>query len=99
MIQKEHKHDKRVDLWSIGVLVYELCTGSSPFSCSLEDDALFVEKIKENIINVNYDTPPYLSQSCVNLISNLLKANPDERLTAEQILNHPWLTKKNDKSK
>lgn len=37
MIQKGHKHDEKVDIWSIGVLIYELCTGCSPFSCNFAD--------------------------------------------------------------
>ena len=32
MIDEKHKHDYKVDIWSIGVLIYELNTGKSPFA-------------------------------------------------------------------
>jgi len=35
MIEKEHKHDHAVDLWAIGILTFELCTGTSPFSANI----------------------------------------------------------------
>jgi serine/threonine protein kinase len=81
MIQKGHKHDEKVDIWSIGVLVYELCTGCSPFSCGLNDTNISIENVKKNITNVNYKIPKYLSEDCLDLIKNVLKVNPNERLT------------------
>lgn len=35
MLDKDHKHDTKVDLWAIGVLIFELTTGMSPFSANL----------------------------------------------------------------
>lgn len=61
MIQKGHKHDERVDIWSIGVLVYELCTGCSPFSCTLTGSDISIENVKKNIINVSYKLPKSMS--------------------------------------
>jgi serine/threonine protein kinase len=91
MIQEGHKHDEKVDIWSIGVLIYELCTGKSPFSCSANEGDLSNENIKKNIINGYYRIPKNLSEDCLSIIKNILKLKPNERLTVEQILNHPWI--------
>ncbi|XP_014824956.1 PREDICTED: serine/threonine-protein kinase 17A-like [Poecilia mexicana] len=77
------------DMWSIGVLIYVMLTGESPF---LGDDK---QETFLNIsqVNVDYsqDTFEGISSLAVDFIKSLLVKNPRKRATAEECLNHPWL--------
>ena len=45
MLEKNHKHGYEVDIWSIGILTYELITSKSPFSPSIKvNDQRYVEE-------------------------------------------------------
>ncbi len=61
MLEKGHQHDQGVDIWSIGVLIFELCLGYSPFSSSGKGKDYPEKQVKENILNVNYKIPERLS--------------------------------------
>ena len=84
------KYDESCDLWSIGVIMYLMLVGIPPFNGEDEDDILRAVSISK------YDTtnPQYtsLSANAKDLIGKLLKANPLERITAEDALNHPFLS-------
>jgi len=80
-------HDEKVDIWCIGVLMFELLTGSAPFQG--ED----VQTVKSNISRLKIRWPKGMDRDAVDLISKILKYNPDERLSLEQILLHPFFTK------
>ena len=81
-------YDEACDLWSIGVIMYIMLVGTPPFNGEEDDDILNAVKIG------HYDTtlPQYerLSPNAKDLISKLLKYQPNERITAEEALKHPW---------
>ncbi|XP_058823190.1 aurora kinase C-like [Topomyia yanbarensis] len=78
-------HTKNVDLWSLGVLAYELLVGRAPFH-ALEYDATYTK-----IMKVRYEMPPEVSRSASHLISRLLVRNPEQRMPLEQVAKHPWI--------
>jgi serine/threonine protein kinase len=82
-------YGKEVDYWSIGVILYTLLWGLPPF---IEDqNADLFEKIK----TADYWFPSpdwdHVSDLAKDLISKLLVLDPDKRLIADEILEHPWM--------
>ena len=73
-------YDNKIDCWSIGVLMYEMLTVKPPFSQN-----------KEKYDFSPLALPEYLSKECCDLITKLLKVNPDERISARQALDHCWI--------
>jgi len=79
-----------VDLWSAGVILYILLCGFPPFY-EEELPALF-----DQILKGRYDFPsPWwdnVSEGAKQLVKGLLTVDPKKRLTAEQVIAHPWVT-------
>lgn len=86
VVNKEYNHS--VDWWSLGVLIFELMTGKTPFRAKTS------EQIYENIQNMNIQWLPNLRGSCMDLIQRLLVNNPafrlGYRLGAPEIKMHSW---------
>ena len=80
-------HDEHVDIWCIGVLLFELLVGRPPFIGETE------QKVKSNITRMKINWPNNLDSDAGDLISKILKYNPDERISLEQMLLHPFFTK------
>ncbi|XP_066587244.1 serine/threonine-protein kinase GD17699 isoform X2 [Prorops nasuta] len=82
----------KIDVWAAGVILYILLCGFPPF-VSPENDQ---EELFERILSSRYEfTAPYwdaISESAKQLISNMLQAQPELRFSAEDVLDHPWLT-------
>ena len=83
MLKKEG-HDHRIDIWSVGVLMFELLSGYSPFAAKTNQD--LYQNIRKLKIHWPADMPPVAK----NLISKILKLDPKERLSLEEILKHKW---------
>ena len=86
-IIKEEGHDEKVDIWCIGVLLFELLTGSVPF---LGND---IDTLKENILHLRISWPKDINNDAKNLIKKILKLDPKTRISLEEMLKHPFFTK------
>lgn len=87
-------HDKTIDWWAVGILIYELLIGVTPFYN--KNRQVLMSKIKHSRI-VFPDRRTYrisYSDEVVDIISQLLKKAKEERLGASgdaaEILAHPW---------
>ncbi|XP_065676763.1 aurora kinase C-like [Hydra vulgaris] len=78
-------HDEKVDLWSVGVLCYEFLVGKPPFETESHDHTY------QLISSVKYSFPDYVSSGARDLISQLLRKKPSDRLPLADVLKHPWI--------
>ena len=81
------------DIWSVGVIVYQMITGDLPFIGKGDDNKTLYEKIK----NGNYDTEILNEKDCSeevkDFINKALQKDIKNRLTVDEALNHPWIKK------
>ena len=82
-------YGKGSDLWSLGVLLYVILSGCSPFSAD-EEEALLAQ-VSEAKYEVYDSEWKAISAPAKDLISKLLVVDPATRLTMEACLAHPWL--------
>ena len=86
-IIKEDGHDEKVDIWCIGVLLFELITGNVPFQGN------DIDTLKENILHLRISWPKDINIDAKNLIKKILKLDPNSRISLEEMLKHPFFTK------
>uniref|UniRef100_K3X6A6 Protein kinase domain-containing protein n=1 Tax=Globisporangium ultimum (strain ATCC 200006 / CBS 805.95 / DAOM BR144) TaxID=431595 RepID=K3X6A6_GLOUD len=83
MIRGE-KYDESVDIWAIGIIMYELLVGKPPFEAPGQNET--IERITEGQLFV----PPHVSLAAKDLISRILQKLPEHRLTMQEIKAHRW---------
>ena len=83
----ETGHNEKADIWCIGVLLLELSTGKVPF------EGNDYTTVKYNISRLNISWPSDIEPDVKDLVSKILKKNPNERLSIEKILSHNFFTK------
>ena len=91
--QNSRQPDHATDMWAVGVILFIMLTGVHPFDLTgVATDAEIAAQIKKD------PSPPmtpgltsHLSPSAINLIKMLMEKNPTDRLTADEMLHHPWI--------
>ena len=89
-IMKNKKYDFKSDLWSVGIIFYEMLVGRTPFKA--KNIFELMRQIEKNKITLPKDIK--LTEECKDLLFKLLKKNPDERISWDDFFNHPWLNSK-----
>jgi calcium/calmodulin-dependent protein kinase I len=91
-ILEQKGYGKAVDMWSVGIITYIMLCGYPPFHH--DNDTVLFKKIMSGVFQFDQAYWSAVSDSAKDLISKLLVVDPKKRLTAEQVLEHPWVSGK-----
>ena len=81
-------YDEKADIWSIGTVCYELLIGKAVFNAETMND--LVEKVEKG----SYSIPKTVSKEVVSFLNGMLQYDSKYRLSSEELLKHPFLTKR-----
>ena len=77
-------YDYKSDLWSVGIILYEMLHGYTPFN--VQNFIELIKEIKKKNILIKVD----VSEECKELIYSLCKTNPNERIGWNEFFDHRW---------
>ncbi|VIO95591.1 ribosomal protein S6 kinase alpha 3, putative [Brugia malayi] len=91
-ILRKQGYDMNCDVWSLGVLLFTMLSGETPFATSENDSPQkILKRVGEGKYSLNGQAWISISEQAKDLVQQLLHADPSKRLSAKQILIHPWI--------
>lgn len=81
----DQPHTKYVDLWSLGVLCFEMLVGQAPFATTNNAETY------ESIVKAKFRVPDFLSGAAKHLIEKLMVVDAVKRMPLEVVCVHPWI--------
>ncbi|XP_028381046.2 sperm motility kinase 3A-like [Phyllostomus discolor] len=87
ILSSEPYDGQRVDIWSLGVVLYQLVTGKLPF-----EGGNFWE-VQARVLTGHFLLPHFLSEECQHLLQNIMTLDPAQRPTLDAIIKDPWVNR------
>ncbi len=92
-IMNNNPYNNQTDLWSIGMILYEMLYGAHPF-----EKCKSVPELKDQLMKTHIQIPPPdtlnkdVSPVCISLLKNLLQKKVTQRINWDEFFKHPWVT-------
>ncbi|CAI9268215.1 unnamed protein product [Lactuca saligna] len=83
-------YGQEADIWSAGVIIYVLLCGVPPFWAESENDIF--EEVLNGKVDFSIDPWPKISESAKDLVKKMLVRDRKKRITAHEVLCHPWIS-------
>ncbi|KAK7913673.1 hypothetical protein WMY93_013884 [Mugilogobius chulae] len=94
-VLKKQGYDAACDIWSLGILLYTMIAGFSPFASSPNDTAEeILAQIGSGKVMITGGNWDLVSDTAKDLVTKMLHVDPHQRLTAPQVLRHAWIVER-----
>ena len=96
-VKFEKKYNKKADLWSIGVIIYQLLFNCLPFTSTRKDELKLELKYNWNSVSLPENNNNHITEKCFDLINRLLQKDPDKRIDFEDYFKHSFFSEEHKK--
>uniref|UniRef100_A0AAV2LS08 Ribosomal protein S6 kinase n=1 Tax=Knipowitschia caucasica TaxID=637954 RepID=A0AAV2LS08_KNICA len=94
-VLKKQGYDAACDIWSLGILLYTMIAGYSPFASSPNDTGEeILAQIGSGKVVITGGNWDLVADTVKDLVTKMLHVDPHQRLTAPQILRHAWIVER-----